>query len=56
MACSHQTFSQLLAVQKSMEELATPPAEASLDQLYCDVTFVGDITCRILEKAAAVKA
>ena len=69
LACSHQwraevppmsdvskTFGQLLAVQKFTEKLATPPEEASLDQLYSDVTFVDDVTGRILNKAATVKA
>ena len=67
-ACSHQwraevpprsdvskTFGQLLAVQRTME-LATPLEEAIMDQLYKDVTFLDDVTGRVLDKAAAVTA
>ena len=52
----YKAFGKLLAVQKSMEELAVPPEEASLNQIYSDMTFVDVVASRILDKAAAVQA
>ena len=50
-----KAFGQLLAVQGSMERLAMPPEEPTMDQLYSDVTFVDDVTGRVLDNAKAIE-
>ena len=51
-----KTFSQLLAVQSKIEKLAVPPEEAAMDRLYCDATFIDDVTGKTLDKTKAVEA
>ena len=51
-----KTFAQLLAVQSKIEKLAVPPEEAAMDRLYCDATFIDDVTGKTLDKTKAVEA
>ena len=37
-------------------KLATPPEKATMDQLYNDVTFVDDVTVRVLDKTTVIEA